>query len=424
MLDTHFSIITLIVLMYSSSLFFEQWIGISAATVNWMAVVLTGALVIVDLRHWTDTARSSKAVLGFVALVLLSTLWAVLPDLTFRRGVILAGASALGVYIAARYNLKQQCALYSRVLAFTMIASIVVCLALPNIGLHQDARQLHRWRGILNHKNLLGEWMALATLMFLLLPHTILSISRVVKYGLAALATGVLVLTLSVTSIAACIFVIALFPFIRTLRWDYRPRGAILAFLTAAGLMFSVWLGQNYGDVLDALGRTENLSGRSVIWPIIANQILERPWLGYGYMSFFAEDSDLVETNFRGIWQPEHAHNVWLDVTLDLGLVGLALLAWILVRSIWQMLALYTQHNHISSLLAILFVMSLVSRSLTETFALRRRDLIWVMFVSIIVALAAEYRRLGRKASSVHVTVSHTESGSDTALDPRRLTPG
>ncbi|MDY0404720.1 O-antigen ligase family protein [Virgibacillus sp. 179-BFC.A HS] len=66
-------------------------------------------------------------------------------------------------------------------------------------------------------------------------------------------------------------------------------------------------------------------SGRGEIWDIVIHTILQKPWLGYGTG---VSASDVSASQLT-------AHNMYLQITLELGLVGLIVL-FILLLSIWR----------------------------------------------------------------------------------------
>jgi exopolysaccharide production protein ExoQ len=75
------------------------------------------------------------------------------------------------------------------------------------------------------------------------------------------------------------------------------------------------------------LGRveeSETLSGRAFIWPEVMYYVSRRPWLGYGYESFWTPGRIDAISDDLG-WGLREAHNAYLEILLSLGLVGLTL---------------------------------------------------------------------------------------------------
>jgi O-antigen ligase len=70
----------------------------------------------------------------------------------------------------------------------------------------------------------------------------------------------------------------------------------------------------------ETTGRDASLSGRDALWSIVFNEGKQHPVFGKGYGAFWTEGKgrELVQT-----WNPRQSHNAYLDVWLDLGILGL-----------------------------------------------------------------------------------------------------
>ena len=74
--------------------------------------------------------------------------------------------------------------------------------------------------------------------------------------------------------------------------------------------------------MFELLNRNQDLTGRTEIWSMVMDAILEHPWLGYGYHAFWrGADGPSVDVRLSG-WIPPHAHNGFLDLALDFGIAG------------------------------------------------------------------------------------------------------
>ena len=81
-----------------------------------------------------------------------------------------------------------------------------------------------------------------------------------------------------------------------------------------------------------ALGRTENVSnltGRLPLWEELSRFVARKPFLGYGYLAFW--DSARVQYLSDALgWEIPHGHNMYIDLMLDGGVVGLTLFVGLL----------------------------------------------------------------------------------------------
>ena len=88
-----------------------------------------------------------------------------------------------------------------------------------------------------------------------------------------------------------------------------RASGVLLA-ITGVPLILSPFI--FYEQIVTALGRDVELTGRLVLWPLVAQYIALRPYLGYGYYGFWrGVDGPLGDLWFWG--PPVHMMGLWLS---------------------------------------------------------------------------------------------------------------
>ena len=84
--------------------------------------------------------------------------------------------------------------------------------------------------------------------------------------------------------------------------------------------------------VAEAVGRNPTLTGRTDIWKVLLN-MHTNPLVGTGYQSFWLGPRLQWVWQQPGIGRINETHNGYLDVYLNLGLIGLFLLAGFLIAS-------------------------------------------------------------------------------------------
>jgi exopolysaccharide production protein ExoQ len=140
----------------------------------------------------------------------------------------------------------------------------------------------------------------------------------------------------------------------------------------------------------DVLGKDEGLTGRDEIWPVAREVMAARPVLGLGWGAFWHESNPDAMRIYRWAEIPQlsgfNFHNEYLDVGVQLGLVGLtlmiALMAFTALRLVTMLLA---GKNPEAPVFLALFAY-LVSRSGVETSLLGAG--IFAMLYSICMARA------------------------------------
>ncbi|CAN5206160.1 hypothetical protein BH09ACT1_BH09ACT1_02210 [soil metagenome] len=136
-------------------------------------------------------------------------------------------------------------------------------------------------------------------------------------------------ITRSATIFAGLAVVIAVAAIVLLVRRANSPRGRaliygvlviVLAAFVVAGTIFRT-------PLLGLLGKTSTLTGRVGIWEAVIRYAHERPAFGWGWLGYWIpwiepfKSLDVV----RGGVQVLHAHDAWLDVWLQVGIVGLVI---------------------------------------------------------------------------------------------------
>jgi len=96
------------------------------------------------------------------------------------------------------------------------------------------------------------------------------------------------------------------------------------------------------------MGRSNDssLSGRLPLWEELLISIYKKPILGHGYLAYWdSKQVEYLSENFR--WEISHGHNLYLDLLLDIGFVGLALVLLAISLAFFQAASLYTSRNRI-----------------------------------------------------------------------------
>jgi exopolysaccharide production protein ExoQ len=114
-----------------------------------------------------------------------------------------------------------------------------------------------------------------------------------------------------------------------------RTRYYVAYALVGLGGLATVWFARD--AVFRALGRSADLTGREGIWSAVWDRAAEHPLLGWG----FATPWNPADPAFDG-WIIDHgetviqAHNMWLDVFLQLGIAGAVVMIAAYLAFIWR----------------------------------------------------------------------------------------
>jgi exopolysaccharide production protein ExoQ len=97
------------------------------------------------------------------------------------------------------------------------------------------------------------------------------------------------------------------------------------------------------------MGREDDvssMSGRLPLWEELLISVNKKPILGHGYLAFWdSEKVEYLSETFR--WEIPHGHNLYLDVLLDGGIVGLFLVLLAILVAFWETAKFYSVGHRI-----------------------------------------------------------------------------
>lgn len=144
--------------------------------------------------------------------------------------------------------------------------------------------------------------------------------------------------------------------------WRIGLWGALAALAAGVIVVFSQWT-----TVTALLGKSPDLTHRFDIWSAVIARIAEQPVFGYGYVSWWPDwDPWFAIHSIDGIPMSQ-AHNVWLDLTLQTGLIGAALFAVALGAILWPLLRAFVASPRSVAAVPFLILTALTIQSLSES---------------------------------------------------------
>jgi exopolysaccharide production protein ExoQ len=311
-----------------------------------------------------------------LAWTLASMAWSEAPDVTFRRVVAVILASLAAAILVVRLNFWELLSLLAWVFLVSLGASFLVGVALPELGRVPEPRG-EPWVGVFVTKNVLGRVVALGALVFLWL---LLWGRHRIFWG-AALFLALFLLYKSESRTTQILFLVAIL-WMGTLVLAWRLRRVWPAYLAALVLLVGgagLGLVANLETIAQLTGRDLTLTGRVPLWGIVLGYIQERPFLGYGFGSFWLEETYGIAVSGLAGWSVPHAHNGFLDLWLDLGAVGLGLGLLFLFASLYHWWRIYMRTGSSEALFWLTIWAFLLLYNFTESNLLRSNNLLWTL---------------------------------------------
>lgn len=290
-----------------ASILWTHWLQATLTTVALLIVTTVGALFVGAVLTWRDVVRAlASALKWMLGLSIVFELWVsliwdgpILPH--FERP---AGPVADPIVLWSRDNLLDGGRIQgifgnSNALAYVALLAIVV------FAIRIASRAPRR--------PVLALWLVLAVFLFVRAGSATATLS--------AVAVGVVLITVLVMR--------------TTTRAGERTRYYLAYGILAVGGLLAAWLLRDH--VFTALGRSSDLTGRESIWEKVLARAVEHPVIGWGFSTPWIPTDPAFDR-----WIVDHgqtvmqAHNMWVDVFLQLGAVGIVLIAAAYVAFVWR----------------------------------------------------------------------------------------
>lgn len=208
--------------------------------------------------------------------------------------------------------------------------------------------------------------------------------------GIALLFTRSATITVALVAVVVVALAILLVRRARTPREravTYGAFAAVIAIGVALALVFQRTL-------FSLLGKSEDLTGRLEIWDKVLTLAGQRPVAGWGWVSHwipgFAPFDDLV---FRNGVRQLHAHDAWIDIFFQLGIIGLVVFGALALSTLARSFALAVDHPQSSpgapgqyrvhELLPVLVLVGLLVQSIAESRLLVEFGFAWLVLTAV-----------------------------------------
>jgi O-antigen ligase len=337
-------------------------------------------------------ARREASAWLLSGLAVASGLWSADPVLNSRRGLILVGTTAFGVYIAARFSLKEQLRILSLTLAIAGLLSILMVAFFPHYGI-MPAGETSGWRGIFPHKNPFGRIMALAALVFLVRARATVRHRLVLGFGFLT-AMILTLLSQSVTAILVSVVLFITVPLLNAMRRSVKLTTTVLATVPTAILAVGIIVTLYEGTLFRLVGKDSTLTGRTYLWSLVVEKIAARPILGYGIVGFWQGMNGESESICRALgWIPPSAHNGILDLWLSLGAVGVSIFLIGYVLGLSRAIQLLRSDPAPEAVWPLAYMLYYLLCNIDESALLQHNPIYWVLYVVALFSVCKTHTK-------------------------------
>jgi exopolysaccharide production protein ExoQ len=291
---------------------------------------------------WHSVIKENTWLILLIAYMLISILWSDLPFVSLKRWIRELTAVIMAFVVLTEPEPRQAMESLFRRTAYILIPfSILLIKYFPQYGVQYRWSGEMMWVGVTMQKNGLGRLCLISAffLIWTLIRRWKGRDINVHKFQTLA-EVSLLVLTLwllkgPATWAASASGFVALSTGLATfagLLWLKRHRLylhpslliGITIIIIAVGIITPLSQGSSVADFTSVVGRDATLTGRTDIWAGLVPIALQHPVLGSGFGGFWNSQTEAAA-------MVNEAHNGYLDVLLQLGFVGLLIIAMFLL---------------------------------------------------------------------------------------------
>ncbi len=403
---THAIWIPLIWFMILSSRFFSQWLTLSAPRslespdailegspidrIFFLSFIIIGLFILSRRKiNWSLIFKRNVWIFLFFYYCGISILWSDFPGVAFKRWIKEIGNLVMVLVILTESYPVEAIKTVIRRCAYVLIPlSILFYKYYPDLGRLYSPGGGQAYTGVTTSKNQLGALCFICGFFFF---WNLLTIWRKKNKSVDKNEVLVHILFLiiifwlltrvnSATSYALLIigFILLICLFMMKKKIKYL---GIIIFHTVL-IVFAIYESvDTIGIITDALGRDTTLTGRTDIW----DEVLEvkiNPIIGTGYDSFWlGERAEPFWDKYY--WNPNQAHNGYLETYLNLGFIGLFCLIGVIIFA-YKNISRELLFDFEFARFRMAFLVMVLFYNITEA-AFEGLSLIWFMFLLVAI---------------------------------------
>lgn len=348
-------------------------------------------LAVLCAMNWRRLLREMTLAVPIMMLIgwmTLSALWSVDSSNTMHRALHMIDHVLFAFYLMARFTWRELIALLVRSFGVIVGLSFLMVAVFPELGFSTLNGYRDAWRGAFSEKNALGAAMSIGTLIAAY-SYAIQANRRWVALLVGLGAFLLLVMSRSATSTVALLTDAGLFIVITALvRHNYSVWRAGALLMMGTGIVAAAVIAINTDSINQVVHRSSDMTGRTEIWHYVTKEIARNPVFGYGYGFWDAVSKPRLQIWQALGWPTPHAHDEWLDMTLQTGVIGLFLeiLCW-LTASLRSLRYTITTSDS-RAIFGGLVVVNMLLRSISETIMADPAISSWIWGVIAYLALS------------------------------------
>lgn len=338
-------------------------------------LILAAVILLAKRRiNWVELLKNNHWIWLYFLFGLLSIFWSDYPFISFKRWVKASGTLIMALIIMTDQQPCKAIEIVLRRLMFSMLPlSVLFIKYYPELG-REYIWGKTMYTGVATQKNGLGQLCLMSGIYFMYFYWHKLqghwngrnragNQDLLINVALVAMSIWLLYMSESATSLVCIGIAAGLFMISRMQSITEKPDRIVVVialtifFLGAVEIVFDV-----SDSLLSILGRDPTLTTRVPMWNGLL-ALAQNPLWGSGYESFWLGD------RLRLLWKTYgsliHAHNGYLETYLNLGVIGLILLAGCILSGI-RKIREYLNVDYSFAIVQLCFVIIVSTYNITE----------------------------------------------------------
>ena len=379
------------------------------------AVVVVASMVFIAVSP--DKSLLRRFPLPLAALLLwmgLSGIWSNYPLISLAAFGAQLATTLVAIFFAIQFDWRQLLNVFANTIRFVLVLSLIIELVASVTGpikppfanfegdtppapaywwVQGNLFQSERIQGFVGNANLIAFIAVLGLVIFFVEYLVSARNQRLAIFSMVAAAAFIALAKSASMMVALVIVVIAA---VIAMIAEGKPRSVRHRIYRATlwSSLFGVFLAAVYWvEITDFLGKSPDASGRFFIWQTVWSLAQERWLLGWGWISHWIPGVAPYEGLIIIEDVPHfHAHNAFLDVWLQLGVVGLGVFLWLVWTTfvrLWKIAVVHTNPLYFWPLFAFMVIST---QALTESRMLIENG--WVLLVLLALKSREPFENL------------------------------
>jgi len=292
--------------------------------------VISAISVLPKFNQLVELIKKERFLSLFLLWCTLSVIWSDYSFIAFKRLFQFYTIVIICLAVLLHHNSLSAIMKHFKVLlSFYLVITLIAVLTIPGAS---DPTS-YSWRGLTPSKNLLGQSALISILIWFNSIRQGNLLNKLISVFMLIISLILLFGSLSMTSISVFFIIVSLAILFKIERSLFYKLGignsySIMIFIAVGFTLLVTYYAapEVLSTLPESFGKDATFTGRTELWNDIFQEAKNQFILGHGFNSFWGiNNPNLYYLYQKYIWLPNQAHNGYLDILIDVGIIGLLL---------------------------------------------------------------------------------------------------